>query len=199
MKTCSKCKIEKEESEFYKDKSKKDGLCSYCRICHNERTKIYFRTVNGKKYLKEYVKRNSEKSKGYKKKYSQKSSSKNLRNEWFKKRRIVDAKFKLDMNMATAIGTALKGKKASSAWKDLTGYTIESLMKHLENKFESWMNWNNYGKWHVDHIKPKSLFKYETAEDSEFKKCWALENLQPLEATKNMSKKDIFIDELGKQ
>lgn len=34
MKTCSKCGIEKELGEFYKDKSKKDGHASRCRECN---------------------------------------------------------------------------------------------------------------------------------------------------------------------
>ncbi len=40
-------------------------------------------------------------------------------------------------------------------------------------------------KWHIDHITPKSHFNYKTPEDKE---CWALENLQPLEAIENMRK-----------
>lgn len=35
MKRCSKCGIEKDESEFNKQKSAKDGLQSYCRACSN--------------------------------------------------------------------------------------------------------------------------------------------------------------------
>ena len=33
MKTCSKCKIVKELTEFSKDQSTKDKLCSYCKSC----------------------------------------------------------------------------------------------------------------------------------------------------------------------
>ena len=33
MKTCSKCKEKKPRKEFYKDKSKKDGLASICKDC----------------------------------------------------------------------------------------------------------------------------------------------------------------------
>lgn len=41
------------------------------------------------------------------------------------------------------------------------------------------MSWENYGEWHIDHIKPVSLFdKTTTAKIS----C-ALTNLQPLWAT----------------
>ena len=36
MKTCSKCKIEKEFSEFRKDKHKKDGHVSTCKLCMKE-------------------------------------------------------------------------------------------------------------------------------------------------------------------
>ena len=33
MKTCSKCKIEKDEAEFSKNASKKDGLDYRCKLC----------------------------------------------------------------------------------------------------------------------------------------------------------------------
>ena len=55
------------------------------------------------------------------------------------------------------------------------------------------MSWDNYGSyWHVDHIKPKSLFHYNNSENPEFKKCWALENLQPLEKFENIRKRDKY-------
>ena len=94
--------------------------------------------------------------------------------------------------MCSRIWEALKGRKASRRWEELVGYTVGDLMKHLENRFEPWMTWKNYGKWHIDHIKPKSLFQYETAEDPEFRKCWSLENLQPLEMGANIRKFNHF-------
>ena len=96
-------------------------------------------------------------------------------------------------NMRTAICRALKGKKAGRHWETLVGYTLNELMKHLEGLFEPWMNWDNHGEWHIDHIKPKSLFHYKTTEDKEFKECWALENLQPLEAIKNLTKSNHYV------
>ena len=55
------------------------------------------------------------------------------------------------------------------------------------------MNWDNHGTyWHIDHIKPKSWFKYDSAEHPEFKQCWSLENLQPLEAEKNLAKSNKY-------
>ena len=55
------------------------------------------------------------------------------------------------------------------------------------------MNWENYGSyWHIDHIKPKSLFIFESLEDEEFKQCWSLNNLRPLEAKENIRKGNRF-------
>ena len=35
MKTCSNCKQQKENSEFYRNKSQKDGLQNWCKLCCN--------------------------------------------------------------------------------------------------------------------------------------------------------------------
>ena len=58
------------------------------------------------------------------------------------------------------------------------------------------MTWKNHGKWHIDHIVPKSFFRYKNTDDVEFKYCWSLDNLQPLWAKDNFSKSDnlIFYD-----
>ena len=53
------------------------------------------------------------------------------------------------------------------------------------------MTWDNYGKWHIDHIYPISLFdkeKIKNYNSQEFKDCWTLKNLQPLWAFENISK-----------
>lgn len=39
MKKCSKCGVEKDESEFSKDKKRKDGLCCQCKKCQSVYTK----------------------------------------------------------------------------------------------------------------------------------------------------------------
>jgi hypothetical protein len=41
MKTCSKCKVSKEISEFHKNKSRSDGLDRYCRPCRNIASAIH--------------------------------------------------------------------------------------------------------------------------------------------------------------
>jgi hypothetical protein len=48
MKRCSKCKVEKSESDFYKDIRTTDGLKSQCKKCHLE-TSVITRNINKKR------------------------------------------------------------------------------------------------------------------------------------------------------
>jgi len=66
------------------------------------------------------------------------------------------------------------------------GYSIQDLMQHLENQFDVFMKWDNYGTyWVIDHIIPKRYFKFNSVNDEEFRACWSLENLRPLPKRKN--------------
>ena len=101
--------------------------------------------------------------------------------------------FRLNDRMRNAIWWALKKGKNGRSWEGLVGYSLKDLMIHLENQFDDKMNWENYGSyWHIAHIKPKSLFFFISSDDNEFKRCWALENLRPLEKVENMRKGDSF-------
>mgnify|MGYP001217689456 CR=1 FL=1 len=71
---------------------------------------------------------------------------------------------------------------------ELLPYTKEELISHLESQFTDGMSWDNMDEWHIDHIRPVSSFNFTTTECEDFKKCWALDNLQPLWAKDNMSK-----------
>lgn len=99
-------------------------------------------------------------------------------------------KGKIDNAISNGIWKALRGTKAGRSWEALVGYTLADLMAHLESRFQPGMTFENYGEWHIDHITPKAAFNYETPDDIDFKRCWALSNLQPLWALDNMSKKD---------
>jgi hypothetical protein len=66
----------------------------------------------------------------------------------------------------------------------IVNFTNDDLKIHIESLFKEGMSWDNYGKWHVDHIKPVSLFN---AED-DISIVNSLENLQPLWASENLSK-----------
>jgi 5-methylcytosine-specific restriction endonuclease McrA len=84
----------------------------------------------------------------------------------------------------------IKGSKASRKTFELLGYSVDQLMRHLANRFQPGMSFDNYGEWHVDHIIPLAAHNYETPDDQDFKRAWALKNLQPLWEPDNLSKSD---------
>ena len=66
------------------------------------------------------------------------------------------------------------------------GYSQNEFKAHIESLFISGMSWLNRSKWHIDHIKPISLFIKEGVMD--IKIINALNNLQPLWAKDNIAK-----------
>ena len=65
---------------------------------------------------------------------------------------------------------------------------MDEFVSYIERKFPDGMNWGNYGKcgWHLDHVKPLSLFNLEDRE--EFLKACHYSNYQPLWAKDNLRK-----------
>lgn len=101
------------------------------------------------------------------------------------------AQIKIDNSIAKMMRMAIKEKKNGRHWEEFVDYTRLELMTHLERRFKPNMSWDNYGKgWHIDHIIPRSAFNYTDPSHIDFKRCWALDNLQPLWAKDNLSKKD---------
>lgn len=96
--------------------------------------------------------------------------------------------YRLRHSVGRALSKALLDGKGGSATFDIVGYSAEELKAHLERNFTTGMTWGNYGDWHIDHIIPVSAFNIETVDDMDFKRCWALANLQPMWASQNMSK-----------
>ena len=140
------------------------------------------------------------------------TTHKEARNAQDRDRRIIDPIYRLRTNMSKLINYRLKqvGSSKNGSIIKYLPYTIDKLKAHLEQQFEPWMSWNNYGKyntkiwddtktstwtWNIDHIVPQSDLPYASMEDDNFKKCWALSNLRPLSAKTNV----INGTSLGKQ
>jgi len=69
------------------------------------------------------------------------------------------------------------------------GMTPDELMDYLEGRFTEGMTRDNYGEWHVDHIRPISSFDFTGPDNEEqLHMAWNYTNLQPLWAADNMSK-----------
>jgi hypothetical protein len=56
MKICEKCKLAKNETEFYKHKRRKDGLQTSCISCNNQRSKEHYKK-NKSTYLAGNIRR----------------------------------------------------------------------------------------------------------------------------------------------
>lgn len=130
-----------------------------------------------KKYMDEYRLKNKERIKEVKRVYQ-------------KHKRHTDPLYKLISNFRTAIYIVLKENNLHKYghYFDVLDYTPNELIEHLERQFIDGINWENYGEWHIDHIRPISSFIFESSEDEEFKKCWSLENLQPMWGIDNIKK-----------
>ena len=104
------------------------------------------------------------------------------------RKRKTDPYFKLIDNLRNRIYCVLKGKtKKSTRTLNLLGVeNISEVKLHLEKQFESWMNWENHGEWHIDHIKPCA--KFDLTCPVQQLACFHYSNLRPLGAFENMSK-----------
>jgi len=151
-----------------------------------------FNPKKAKERKEKWAKNNLDRIKESQKKYQQGLRGKEMRHQWFMKRYYKDVHFRLRLRIATIMRERLKRRLINKNRKsiiDFLPYTIDDLINHLEKRFIFPMSWNNYGTyWHIDHIIPDSYFNYKAINDKEFKECWALTNLQPLEAIANIKK-----------
>ena len=193
-KRCSGCGVLRLKTLFFKENRDPNDLFALCSKCRLWGRKMYKRKTDSK-LTKDYYQR--------KKKKKSDSSKRKSANLWKKRnpekireyKRKYYEKYpsaKINRTISRGIYKSLKGKKKGKRWEDLVGYTLEELKQHLEAQFEPWMTWENYGEWHIDHIKPKSLFNFTSPEDKDFKECWALNNLQPLGAAANIEKSNKY-------
>jgi hypothetical protein len=180
-KVCTKCSLEKNINEFYKDSSKYDGYACACKECCIKHRNKYRKENKSK--IKEYY-QNYYKSNNYSKEYYR--LNKDKIKQYYKHKYHNNINKRLHHIISVTLNNMINKKYDTSKYLKLFGYTIEELKTHLEKKFKENMSWDNYGEWHIDHIKPKSWFSVDS--EQELKKCWSLDNLQPLWADENWSK-----------
>ena len=113
-----------------------------------------------------------------------------------RKATMTAQRIELGINPARRIGLRLRKRMwdalhcASAVKMDstraLVGCSPAELKSHLEKQFRSGMAWDNYGQWHIDHIKPCAAF--DLTDIAQQKSCFHYSNLQPLWAADNMRK-----------
>lgn len=149
--------------------------------CQKNKEKV---SDNSKKYREE----NKDYYRIYNKKYREenKEKIKNHIRVYRRNKRHNDSFYKLKDSLRHRIYMVLKSKKFSkkSKTEEILGCSFIEFKIYIESKFESWMSWENYGKyngdfnfgWDIDHIIPLDSANSEY----ELLKLCRYANLQPL-------------------
>lgn len=180
-KKCIHCLVIKPLDCFHKSNRTKDGHKTVCKDCVKISSQKYWLKIKDnpihlqkrKERKKSWVKINQERRKIYNRNYYHEVQSK-------------DINFKISHNVRTRITKVLHGINKSESTQKLLGCSIEDFKLHLESQFKPGMSWDNYGDWHIDHIRPCSGF--DLSKKSEQQKCFHYKNLQPLWAVDNLEK-----------
>lgn len=181
-KKCKNCKLILTIDNFLKTYDKRDGhyyyntYCSKCKlIIDRKRSKIY-RKKNPEKY-KKAIREWNKKNRDY-------------INKYHKMKRETNYLFKMKCNVRGTIRQSIirNGFKKTTKTANYLKVDWHTFKNYLENKFIQGMNWENFGKWHVDHKIPLK------AASTEFEVI-ALNhytNLQPMWAKDNIKKSDKY-------
>lgn len=205
-KLCSKCGVEKALCEFHRHRTSAGGYRRVCKDCRKayaaaNKERIAKTTKTYREANKDKIR---ERRKVYREANKEKISAKHRtpaykqrRSERRKERRQEDCAYRLRKIVSKHVWAAIKKQgstKGGSTFSALP-YTPSDLVEHIEKQFDETMTWENYGTyWEVDHIYPQSLLPYDSFDHPNFHKCWALDNLQPLEKSVNRAKSNKILD-----
>lgn len=179
----------REEQAKYRIKNK-EKINSTNREYYKKNKEIL--KIKQKQYHQKNKKHIYEKSVKYKLKNKEKLNAK--RREWYKEKTKKDMKYKLSRNYRSIVrsyclkqSTRKKGKTF-----DLLGCSGLEFKLYLENLWEPWMNWENYGvhkanekRWQIDHIIPVSHFDLNDIDQA--KKAFNYKNCRPLCSKQNIT------------
>lgn len=177
------------------------GTNSACNSCSKEQRKGYYNKdiINRRAKQRALYQIHKEKRKLYAKKYRIKNLDKlqkssklwKAKNPNYKREKLKsDINFRIKENLRGRLYKAIKNNSKAKSTLKLLGCTIDELKAHITSLFLKGMTWDNYGKWHIDHIKPCSLFDFSKGEEQ--LKCFHYTNLQPLWAIDNLIKNNKY-------
>ena len=214
LKTCVSCNKEKAFIDFSNNNASPDGKHSYCKECSNQKNKEWreknseknkqtikkWKEANADKIReykrkrkptekekdgkKRWTEKNAEKLKEYQRQYKKKNQKR--LNELEQKRKQVDPVYRIVCSIRSRVSALCKSiseERNLSATKSI-GLNRDEFKKYIESKFQEGMTWENYGEWHIDHIKPLSTATTE----EQVMELNHYTNLQPLWAIENLRK-----------
>jgi hypothetical protein len=217
MKTCTKCNIEKELTNFGKSKKGKNGVDSLCKCCrkqyyienkerHSERSREYYLKNKNKiikrslkysldnkeiikKKNKKYVLENKEKIRAYQKKWREENKGylSQYQKKYQSKRINEDPLYRFNLSIRSLISKSFKRGKnkfiKNMSSEEILNCSIDHFREYISSMFKDGMSFDNYGKWHLDHIIP--LASATTEEEvirlnhyTNFQPLWAEDNLR---------------------
>ncbi len=197
---------------YSKDKSRVDGYHYYCKACNKaadssryeknkhkrcKQSEAYYeanrtiikekqkdRYLRNTQYYKNWSQSNRDSTNKYIKSWT--SSNRSKINEYTKNRRRNDPQYAMKESLRGRLRDILQLKKLNKEESTVCwlGCDLDFFKKWIASKFESWMTWDNRGKfngkcdygWDLDHIKPLS----SAQSIEEVKKLSHYTNIQPL-------------------
>ena len=207
-KVCTNCGQEfPATNEFFSRNGKR--LRSHCKTCHSAKNKKLYEATrevvlekkkqyrdDNKEVIKErnkrYYSENKETHKARVKQYREahKEAYAEQKKQYRRTKLQNGIGFRLLDNCRRRVNLAIKNNSKSASTIELIGCTVEELKAHLEAQFTEGMSWDNYGQWHIDHIKPCAMFDF--TDEAQQRECFHFTNLQPLWAEDNLRKSDKF-------
>jgi hypothetical protein len=209
---CKKCNYEKYQRPTALKRLKANGKQPKCKFTKEERKirkkeqySTYRKSQKGKEAIARYrnklktnkpvtvktIKPRKEKSPDEIEKLKQKK--KEWRKAYHLKTYVKKTKLqtdqtliKLKKSLRRRFKKALDGNKMGGKAVAYLGCTVPELKDYLFSMFQPGMFWDNYGDWHIDHIKP--LCSFDLTNEEEIKKACNYSNLRPLWARDNIEK-----------
>ena len=112
------------------------------------------------------------------------------RNDYQSRRYAEDPAFALARATRNRVNHALRAAVGSPGkarpTMELLGCSADELRVHLERLFQPGMTWDNWGEWHVDHVRPIASFDLSTEEGQ--RAAFHYTNTQPLWSKYNLAK-----------
>lgn len=193
---CRKCEKEKANNwrKANPEKARQRDIANYYKTDSEKR----------RRRARKYRRANKDKAKQYNQKWEAKNRERRVqyRKDWRKanpeKKKAIDNRYmkkylstvrgSLSQRVSNLIRRTLKNGKNGAHWEDMMGFTYDQLKAHLNKTMPAGYTWDDLDKLHLDHITPISAHNFEKVTDEDFKRAWALKNLQLLPAKENMQK-----------
>ena len=217
-KSCVGCKQSKKYDDFTKNKTKKDGLNNYCKLCQKnyreknkeqirEQQKEYRQTNKEKLFAQQtnYRKNNKHKIRERDRNYRldnkekiklkhQQWSNKNkeyiraYKNQQYHNKHKHSIQNRLRSSLRSRIRLAINKGKKCAKTMELIGCSLDHFRQHIEKQFVDGMNWNNYGLYGWHIDHILPCSNFDLTDPLQQKLCFNYANLQPLWAKDNLKK-----------